>query len=205
MYSGIISGTFPVNKIKEISGRRTFYLDLDEPHLSGLCIGSSVSLDGVCLTVVTIISNRVSFDLSQETINQTTLGNINVGDNVNIERSLKSGQEIGGHPISGHIDTTAKVIDLNIENNNWVITFAIGSRWSSYLFRKGFVAINGASLTIANINKKTSQFSVSIIPETLRQTTFDQKQVGSVVNIEIERQTQILVDTIKSTLSEINL
>ena len=205
MYSGIISGTFAVNKIKDISGRRTFYLDLDDRHLSGLGIGSSVSLDGVCLTVVTIISNRVSFDLSQETINQTTLGNINVGDKVNIERSLKSGQEIGGHPISGHIDTTAKVIDLNIENNNWVVTFAIGSRWGSYLFRKGFVAINGASLTIANINKKTSQFSVSIIPETLRQTTFDQKQVGSVVNIEIERQTQILVDTIKSTLSEINL
>ena len=205
MYSGIISGKFVVNKIKDISGRRTFYIDLDDYHLSELAIGSSVNLDGVCLTVVTIESKSVSFDLSQETIDQTTLGKIKVGDKVNIERSLKSGQEIGGHPVSGHIDTTAKVIGLNIENNNWVVTFAIGSSWGSYLFRKGFVAINGASLTIANINKKTSHFSVSIIPETLRQTTFDEKQIGSVVNIEIERQTQILVDTIKSTLSEINL
>ena len=205
MYSGIISGKFVVNKIKDISGRRTIYIDLDDYHLSELAIGSSVSLDGVCLTVVTIVSKSVSFDLSQETIDQTTLGKIKGGDKVNIERSLKSGQEIGGHPISGHIDTTAKVIQVNNNNNNWVVTFAIHANWLPYLFRKGFVAINGASLTISNINKKNAHFSVSIIPETLRQTTFYDKQAGSIVNIEIERQTQILVDTIKSTLSEIKL
>lgn len=205
MYSGIVSGIFIVNKIKDIPGRRTFYIDLDDRHLAELFIGSSVSLDGVCLTVVSIVSSKVSFDLSQETINQTTLGSVKVGDKVNIERSIKSGQEIGGHPISGHIDTTAKVIEVDSKNNNWVVTFSVSPNWLPYLFRKGFIAINGASLTIAEIDKKTAQFSVSIIPETLRQTTFKEKQKGALVNLEIDRQIQILVDTIKNTLSEIKL
>ena len=116
------------------------------------------------------------------------------------------GQENGGHGISGHVDTKAVVDSIDDQNNNWVAaTFKVAAKWTPYLFLKGFVSVNGASLTIAKLDKEAGLFSVAMIPETLKQTTFDTKFQGTEVNIEIDRQTQIIVDTIRNSVREIML
>lgn len=112
MYSGIIQGVFPVTSIDKKEDFLTLGIELDEALLKDLKIGASVAVNGVCLTVTKVQNQNVFFDLMQETLNLTTLDTLLVGEKVNIERSLKFGDEIGGHPLSGHIDTTANITEL---------------------------------------------------------------------------------------------
>lgn len=197
MYSGIIQGVFPVTSIDKKEDFLTLGIELDEALLKDLKIGASVAVNGVCLTVTKVQNQNVFFDLMQETLNLTTLDTLLVGEKVNIERSLKFGDEIGGHPLSGHIDTTANITELQKSANNHVITFQIVEKFMSYIFSKGFLGIHGVSLTVINADKKAGTFQVSLIPETLRLTNLGAKQVGDKVNIEIDRQTQVIVDTVR--------
>ena len=162
----------------------------------GLEIGASVSLDGVCLTVVSIDENIVHFDIIKETLNRTTLGNIKSGDNVNVERSLKVGDELGGHILSGHVLTTAKILE-RVENEGSIdLLIENKEEFSDYILQKGYVAIDGMSLTIGRVTE--DYFSLHIIPETLRVTTIKSKSEGDRVNIEIDSRTQAIVDTIRN-------
>ncbi len=200
MYTGIVQGAFEIAELKKKEGLHTLSLHLPGDLLAGLTLGASVALDGVCLTVVAIENDLVFFDVMRETLNLTTLGELDKGAKVNIERSAKQGAEIGGHPISGHVDGTVKVVSIDEPPNNYFVCYEIPGPFFKYFFRKGFIALNGCSLTIADVDKATSTFQVCYIPETLRNTTHGMKKIGERVNFEIDRQTQVIVDTVESIL-----
>ena len=202
MYTGIVQGKFEVIRIDRKPGLHTLFIALPEALMDGLEKGASVGVDGVCLTVAGIERDAVVFDVMMETLRLTTLGALEEGSLVNIERSAKAGAEIGGHPISGHVDTKAKVVSIERPENNFVMRFSIGKEWMKYIFSKGFLAINGCSLTVVNVDKAKAEFEVWLIPETLSLTTFGSKQIGDEINIEVERQTQIIVDTISDLLKD---
>jgi riboflavin synthase len=201
MYTGIIQRVADIIAVDKKTGLNTLVINFNPAQLNKLSIGASVAVDGVCLTVTTIEDNRVSFDVMQETLNKTTLGLLIAGDKVNLERSAKQGDEIGGHILSGHIEGTATIAQIRESENNYRIDFSCPAEWMKYILPKGFIAINGASLTIID-TKTTGGFNVSLIPETLRATTFKQKIVGDKVNIEIECQTKVIVSTVERYLQE---
>ena len=169
--------------------------------IADLAIGASVAVDGVCLSVTTIKSNKISFDIMQQTLEVTTLATLIKGSAVNVERSAKQGAEIGGHMISGHIDSIASIASIEEPENNRFVSYQLPARLMKYIFEKGFVSVNGCSLTVAKVDRKQHQFTVRYIPETLRVTTHGRKALGELVNIEIDRQTQTIVDTVERVLA----
>jgi riboflavin synthase len=131
------------------------------------------------------------------------LGSLAVGSAINVERAAKAQAEVGGHPLSGHVDATAQLAAVRTPENNRVLRFEVPAPWMRYLFPKGYVAVNGASLTIAEAQRRadgSGWFEVWLIPETLRMTTFIDKAVGDAVNLEIDRATQVIVDTVRDAV-----
>jgi riboflavin synthase len=202
MFTGIVKGLGRIESVRRLPGLTTFEILLPEGAQKDLEIGASVAVDGVCLTVTAVNARHAIFDVMQETLTRTTLGELEQGAEVNIERAARDGAEIGGHPLSGHVDVVVKVIDVQTPENNRVVTFEVPPPWIRYVFAKGFIGLNGASLTIASVDRKSSTFTVWLIPETLRMTTFAQKEPGAPVNMEIERSTQVTVDTIRAFMEE---
>ena len=202
MYTGIIQALSPVVEMIDKPGLKSFVVEFPQRLLSGLQLGASVSLDGVCFTVTKIDGSRVSFDAMQETLQKSTIGSLKNGDQVNIERSAKMGDEIGGHPMSGHVSTMAEIIDMSESENNKSMTFKVDPSWMRFIFSKGFIGLDGASLTVVDADAKAGTFEVYFIPETLRLTRFGTKQVGDRVNVEIDPQTQVIVETVERVLQE---
>jgi len=199
LYTGIVAGTAPVTGVDDGRGIRTLTIDLGG-FSENLQVGASVALDGVCMTVVSMEDTEVCFDAIEETLDRTTLGELNQGHMVNVERSLRMGDEFGGHILSGHVMTTAKIIgriergeglDLLVEN-------PIQAR--PYILEKGFIAIDGMSLTIGEVSDES--FALHIIPETLRITTIGGKGVSDNVNIEIDSRTQAVVETVMRNMGD---
>ncbi|AIA70763.1 riboflavin synthase alpha chain [Pectobacterium atrosepticum SCRI1043] len=200
MFTGIVQGTAPVVSIEEKSNFRTHVIQLPPDLLPGLTPGASVAHNGCCLTVTAIDGDRVSFDLMKETLRLTNLGDIHEGDVVNIERAAKFGDEIGGHVMSGHIMCTAEVVKIQISENNHQIWFRLADEaLMKYVLHKGFVGIDGISLTVGEVTR--GRFCVHLIPETLNRTTLGQKRLGNRINIEIDPQTQAVVDTVERVLA----
>ncbi|MEL0311418.1 MAG: riboflavin synthase subunit alpha [Candidatus Poseidoniales archaeon] len=197
MFTGIVAGTSPIINIEQKDIVRSLTLNL-EGFVMGLEIGASVSLDGVCMTVVSIDGNLVTFDAIEETLNRTTLGKLGVGSLVNIERSLKMGDELGGHIISGHVLTTAKILQIVNKGEGIDMMIENPPEVNQYILEKGYISIDGMSLTIGKVSE--DNFSLHIIPETLRITTIGHKNVGDYVNIEIDSRTQAIVDTIRKSM-----
>ncbi len=200
MFTGIVSGIARVSDLVDKEGLRTLILDFPTDALDSLEIGASVAIDGVCLTAAKREGDTASFDVMQETLSCTTLGALKLGDAVNFERSAKADVEVGGHLLSGHVDGIASILTVEAPENNCVITFQVATRWMKYIYHKGYIALNGASLTVVEPNKNDGTFRVHLIPETLRLTTFSDKKVGDSINFEIERQTQVMVDTVENFL-----
>ncbi len=147
-------------------------------------IGASVAINGVCLTVVAIENDICQFDAMDETLQKTNIGDLVAGDQVNIEQPMKIGDELGGHWVLGHVDTTAKVISKIQDGENTVMGFQIAEKYQPLLVIKGSVAIDGISLTVSNI--KANVIEVSLMPLTLEITTLGFKDVGDIVNIETD-------------------
>lgn len=202
MYTGIVQGRYQLLGLERQPGIQSMVLQLDAARVKGLEIGASVGVDGVCLTVTRIDGERAHFDVIQQTLEQTTLGELSVGDWVNVERSARYGDEIGGHGISGHVDTAVEIIDVATPENNRELTFTLPSALQAYIFQRGFVGLNGCSLTVAEVDPANTSFKVCLIPETLRITTFAEKVVGDRVNLELDRQTQAIVDTVQNYLRQ---
>jgi len=203
MFTGIVQGVAHVARITDRPGLRSFRLQFPPGFAQGLAIGASVASDGVCLTVTELHGDDAAdFDVMQQSLSLTTLGGLAEGSRINVERAAKDGAEIGGHPLSGHVDFTATVASIRQPENNHVIRIAVPAPWMRYVFAKGYIAINGASLTVAEANKAEGWFEVWLIPETLRMTTFGDKAPGAALNIEIERSTQVFVDTVRDALEE---
>lgn len=200
MFTGIVQGTAEVVDIVEKENFRTHVVRLPEALLAGLEPGASVAHNGCCLTVTGIDGDRVAFDLMQETLKVTNLGEVTIGDRVNVERAARFGDEIGGHAMSGHILCTAEVSRVIESENNRQVWFRIPSRWTKYIFTKGYIGIDGISLTIGDV--EGDEFNVNLIPETLQRTNIGARQVGDRINIEIDPQTQAIVDTVERVMAE---
>lgn len=194
MFTGIIQGIATVDSLKSCTGLTTLSIRFPEHHLDNVTIGASVAINGTCLTVTGQEGNCLGFDAMQETLRATTLGSLVAGDKVNFERAARIGDEIGGHLLSGHIHTTARVVAIEQPANNRTLWFEVPDQWAGYLFGKGYIAVNGASLTIGEV--RGCRFNVYLIPETLRATTFSELKTGDEVNIEIDHQTLTIVDTL---------
>ena len=203
MFTGIVQGLAQVASITDKPGLRSFELALPPGFDDGLAIGASVACDGLCLTVTALpAAGRACFDVVQQSLNLSTLGSLAVGSALNVERAAKDGAEIGGHPLSGHIDCLGTVVGIREPENNRVLRIAVPASHMRYVFAKGYIAVNGASLTVAEADRRAGWFEVWLIPETLRMTTFVDKVLGDRLHIEIERSTQVVVDTVRDALEE---
>jgi riboflavin synthase len=199
MFTGIVKGLFQTQVIRKLSDLTQVSIMLTDELISNLSIGHSVAVNGVCLTVVKIDGPCVWFDVIDETLSRTNLRLLEPGNSVNIELSARFGDPIGGHILSGHVLGTSKIKTIESRENHRIITFNINPEWIKYFFRKGYIALDGASLTLVSVDP-LGEFSVHVIPETLRLTTLGTKKTGSLVNIEIDSLTQMVVDTVERLL-----
>jgi riboflavin synthase len=206
MFTGIVQGVARVQAVQARNGLHTLSLALPEGFDAELAIGASVACDGVCLTVTERPApDRARFDVMAQTLALTTLGGLAEGSRLNVERAAKEGAEIGGHPLSGHVDFSARIAHIRQPDNNHVIRFAVPAPWMRYVFAKGYIGVNGCSLTVAEAGREpdgSGWFDVWLIPETLRMTTFGAKADGDAVHIEIDRHTQVIVDTVRDAVAE---
>ncbi|PLN27535.1 riboflavin synthase, partial [Klebsiella pneumoniae] len=169
MFTGIVQGTAKVVSIDDKPNFRTHVVELPAHMLEGLETGASVANNGCCLTVTEINGAHISFDLMKETLRITNLGDIQVGDEVNVERAAKFSDEIGGHLMSGHIMTTAEIVKILTSENNRQIWFKVQDpTLMKYILYKGFIGIDGISLTVGEVT--ATRFCVHLIPETLQRT-----------------------------------
>ena len=197
MFTGIVAGT---GEISSIAGEDVirFVIDFSTVSTDGLVTGASVSVDGVCLTVVEIDSPKISFDAIPETLEKTTLGSKQVGDSVNLERALKMGDELGGHLLSGHIMGMGKISGRVEGDENLDLMIECPSGIMKFVQEKGYIAIDGISLTIGEVNDDS--FALHLIPETISLTTIGSKNIGESVNIEVDSMTQTIVTTVERIL-----
>ena len=192
MFTGIVLGKVPIIDITNKGDVTAFTVDLsgfDE----GLEIGASVSLDGICMTVVERQSGKVVFDAIEETLERTTLSEKKIGDLLNVERSLRVGDELGGHVLSGHVISKAEIVEKKKLGEGMDVRISIPEQIRPFILEKGYIGIDGMSLTVGICDGEG--FSLHLIPETLRITTIGSKEVGETVNIEIDSRTQAIVET----------
>ena len=183
MFTGIIEACVPVAGVTTQGGILRLTLDLDD-LAQGVAIGDSISVSGVCLTAVQIQTGRLTFDISEESARLTTLAELRHGDKVNVERSLKIGDRLGGHFLQGHVDGVGQIIRKDESPGQCTIGLRVPSDLSTQMILKGSVAVDGISLTISKLDGPT--FEVAVIPHTLANTTLGLKRVGDRVNIETD-------------------
>lgn len=197
MFTGIIQELAEVVAISEQQGITRLEIALSAQRRAGLVGGASVAINGTCLTVARQGADAVGFDVIAETLRRTNLGSLAVGQRVNVERSATFADEIGGHRVSGHVTGTARITAIDEDQANRVMRLAVEPEWLRMLFHKGFVALDGASLTLSSVDRRAGLIEVSLIPETLARTTFGFRRVGDVVNLEVDPQTQAVVETVE--------
>jgi len=197
MFTGIVQGIATINATSQ--GESVMTLSIALPETENLKIGASVSIDGVCLTVTSIDGLNVNFDVISETLHRTTLSDLDIGSEVNFERALRFGDELGGHLLSGHIMSAGLIHSITENGEGKEISIIAPPSLQKYIIEKGFVAIDGISLTVGVV--ESNIFALHIIPETLRMTTLGSKQEGDAVNIEIDSNTQTIVSTVERVLA----
>ena len=201
MFTGIVQGRCEVVEIDDRDGVRHLVVDLGR-LAQGLEAGASVANNGVCLTATSVDDGSVHFDVISETLQLTNLRTVRPGSLVNIERSLRFGDELGGHVLSGHVSATIEVTRVEADGANRTMWFAVPAELMSLLVWKGWIAIDGASLTISRLDREHDQVAVSLIPETLERTSLGAFEVGSIANLEVDAQTQTIIETVRSVLRE---
>jgi riboflavin synthase len=195
MFTGIVTHCAPVSSAEMKEGILRLVLDVPSGFTQGLERGASIAINGVCLTVIEWDDAKVCFDVIDETLGKTNLAGIEPGTHVNLERAARFGDEIGGHPLSGHIHTQAQVVSVEQDEANVAMILSFEDAWKPYVISKGYIAINGCSLTIGKV--EGNRFWLHLIPETLRVTNLDGMKPGTQLNIEIDHQTQVIVDTVE--------
>lgn len=198
MFTGIVQGKGEIVSI-EIGNKITTF-QIRVPSTEGLQIGASVSIDGVCLTATAFKDDIVAFDVIPETLDKTTLGQLEEGHNVNVERSLRYGDEVGGHLLSGHIIGRGLVSKSERVGDGAQYSIVAPPDVRKYIASKGYVGIDGISLTIGDVSE--NHFDLHLIPETLRLTTIGDKQIGDAVNLEIDSTTMMIVETVERMMKE---
>lgn len=202
MYSGITRGLFEVTQLEKSPGLLKYVVKLNDELIKGVEIGASINIDGVCQSVIHINQNEVTFQAIAETLQRTTLNDLFVGRKVSVEKSLCYGDVIGGHELAGHVIGTALIIDILRSENNLTMTLQCPKDWLKCILMKGFIAVDGSSLTVGETNNEAGTFKIYLIPETLRVTNFGNKKIGDRVNIELDYKTQAIVQTVERVLKE---
>ena len=193
MFSGIVQTVGKIESIKDKNHIKTIRIETHGDYLEDIAIGQSVSVDGVCLSLVKKNNEYCEFEAVEETINRTTLGSYKQGTKVNLEKSLKFGDTVGGHFVSGHIHTRGRIVEVELIGESKNILVEIEEKWIKYLTEKGYISVNGASITIGKVSKNT--FYVHLIPETLKTTNLDELIYDNYVNLEFDQATIAIVDT----------
>ena len=192
MFTGIIESIGKINQIDKTGFGLGISISVLEKIFNEVKIGDSVSIDGVCLTVTEkIISNNIiCFDVVKETIDKTNLSNLELNDKVNIETAIKINESLGGHIVQGNIDTTGIINSIESIDENFILKILIDKKWLKYCIKKGSIAFNGISLTIADINDNYNNqlgiIMVSIIPHTWKNTNLQFKKKNDLINIETD-------------------
>ncbi len=209
MFTGITRGTFAVVDAARSPDLLRYRVDLGA-YGRGLELGASVSIDGCCQTVVELEDDGqrciATFDAIVETLNKTTLDTLEAGQTVSVERSVRVGDEIGGHDVSGHVVGTGRIVAAKREGQEVSLTLQVDPAWMKYIQHKGFIALDGSSLTVGDVDADTARFDVHLIPETLRLTNFGAKtercEAGAEpqVNVELDPKTVAIVDTVERLL-----
>lgn len=224
MFTGIVQELAKVVVCDREPGMLRLGLALSPERRAGLQLGASVAVNGTCLTVARQERDAVGFDVIQESLERTNLGRLQPDDLVNVERSATFADEIGGHRVSGHVSGMARILEVRRSPNNQVVRLGCaldrggdrggdrdgdgdGDRggegdWLRHLFHKGFVALDGASLTISALERAAGWFEVSLIPETLARTTFGFRGVDDMVNVEVDSETQAVVETVERLFAD---
>ena len=199
MFSGIVQGTGKVSKITTKKDHITLEISAPKNFNKKLKKGASISVDGVCLTSLDNGKNKLRFDVIEETLKKTNLKTLSRGSLVNLERSINASTEVGGHLMSGHIHFTGKVIKTSFRDSTGDILIKFSSKFKEYIFEKGYIGLNGCSLTLGKVNKDS--FYIHLIPETLSVTNLKNLKKDSLVNVEIDQNTIAIVETVKNTLA----
>ena len=199
MFSGIVQGTGKVSKMISKKNHITLEISAPKNFTKNLRKGASVSVNGICLTSLDDGKNKLKFDVINETLSKTNIGKAKKGSLVNLERSITASTEIGGHLMSGHIHFAGKVEKISTKNTNKDIQIKFPKKYKQYIFEKGYIGVNGCSLTLGKVNRDS--FFVHLIPETLSVTNLSDLRKGSYVNIEIDQNTIAIVETVKNTLA----
>jgi riboflavin synthase len=198
MFSGIVQRTLSIQSLEKKTGLWILSITLPKEMLEGLTLGASIALNGTCLTVCKIEGCNVWFDVMMATLSVTNLCDLRVGSAVNVERAARFGDDIGGHQLSGHVFGQTSIVEIERPENNRIIWFDIPAQFKAYIFDKGYIGLNGCSLTIAKVEE--TRFCVYLIPETLSITTFGELDVGVSINLEVDSHTQAVVDTVERML-----
>ena len=201
MYSGITRGLFSVVALEPRDGVTRFSVELSPELAHDAQIGASVAVDGVCLTLVERTGTRLSFEVIAETQSLTTLGEMHVGRKVSIERSAKVGDELGGHDVYGHAIGTGKIVKTERVGEQLDLTIEVPASWMKFILHKGFIALDGSSLTVGDVDP-AGRFDVHLIPETQRLTNFANKRVGDRINVELDPRTVAIVETVERVLDQ---
>jgi riboflavin synthase len=199
MFSGIVQGKGKILKI--VSKKNHISLEISAPKNFNkrLKKGASISVNGVCLTSLDDGEKSLKFDVINETLSKTNISKASKGSIVNLERSITASTEIGGHLMSGHIHFAGKVEKVLTKNTNKDVQIKFPKKYKEYIFEKGYIGVNGCSLTLGKINNNS--FFVHLIPETLSVTNLNTLKKGSQVNIEIDQNTIAIVETVKNSLA----
>jgi riboflavin synthase len=202
MFTGIVQELAEVVAIDREPGLVRLHVGLSPERRVGLVGGASVAVNGTCLTVARQDEDGVGFDVIAETLDRTNIGELAVGDRVNVERSATFADEIGGHRVSGHVTGTARVEEVRDTENNRTLRLRCEGDWLRNVFFKGFIALDGASLTVSALDRQAGVLEVSLIPETLARTTFGFRRVGDRVNVEVDAETQAVVETVERLFAD---
>ncbi|URQ73396.1 riboflavin synthase subunit alpha [SAR86 cluster bacterium] len=194
MFSGIVQEFSKKTEVKSRDYGINLSVRVTKKFTKGLKKGDSVAVNGVCLTVKKFNSDTINFDVIHESLKLTNLKSLNSELPLNLERSLKMGDEIGGHLVSGHVHSKGKILDFK-KSKETLLKIELPKSIKGYILKKGYVALNGISLTVVNVDSKS--FSVSLIPETLENTNLKFLKKGDLLNIEADQQTVTIVETIK--------
>ena len=200
MFTGIVSGSGTVQRIIKKEDYITITVRAPKGFSKNLIKGSSIAVNGVCLTVKKGKTDNLEFDVIDETLDKTNLKSLAKSDKVNLERSMTAATEIGGHLVSGHIHGVGKVLKVINKAKTKDLHIKIPQDLREYFFYKGYVALNGCSLTIGKVLK--SSFYIHLIPETLTITTFKDIALGDIINIEVDQSTINTVETVKRVMFE---
>ena len=183
MFNGIVKNTGLIKKINR--NKRSMIISVQSNlKVNKIAIGSSISCNGVCLTLISKINRLLKFYLSQETINRSNFSKIKVGNIINLEKSLKFGDEISGHYTQGHVDTVGKILNIKVIDKSWILKIKTPYNYNKFIVEKASIHINGVSLTI--YKKKNKYFEINIIPHTLKLTNLKNLKKNDLVNIEFD-------------------